>query len=79
MSGRWWPVGWVWRAGARRALAVLGQDVAMVEWKPSAATGWGSSENFGSEGPQTAAAAVCAAEQGSWVESGCMLEIKYKK
>lgn len=60
----------------RQAWEVQGQDVGMVEWKPSAATDRGSSENFDSEWPQTAAAAaaVCAAEQGSWVESGCMLE-----
>lgn len=49
----------------------------MVEWKPSATTGQESSENFDSEGPQTAAA-VCAAEQGSSVESGCTLKIKQK-
>lgn len=61
----------------RQAWAVQGQDVAMVEWKQSAATGWGSSENSDSEGPQTAAV-VCAAEQVSWVESGCMLEINQK-
>lgn len=65
----------------RLAWAGLEQDVAMVEWKPSAAAGQGSSENSDSEEPQTAAAAavaVCAAEQGSWVESGCMLENKAK-
>lgn len=57
------------------AWAGPGQDVAMVEWTPSAAAGQGSSENWDSEEPQTAAAAaVCADEQGSWVESGCMLE-----
>lgn len=50
----------------------------MVGWTPSAAAGQGSSENRDSEEPQTAAAAaaavVCAAEPGSWVESGRMLE-----
>lgn len=63
------------RAGARPAWAVPGQDVVMVGWTPSAAAGRGSSENRDSEEPQTAAAAaaVCAAEPGSWVESGCML------
>lgn len=60
------------------AWAGPGQDVAMVEWKLSAAAGQVSSENSDSEEPQTAAAAVCAAEQGSWVESGCMLEINQK-
>lgn len=61
----------------RQAWEVQGQDVGMAEWKPSAATGRCSSENFDSEGPQTAAA-VCAAEQGSWVESERMLEINQK-
>lgn len=71
----------MWRAGGWPAWAGPGQDVAMVEWKPSAASGQGSSENSDSEEPQTAAAAaavVCAAEQGSWVEPGCMLEINQK-
>lgn len=57
-----------------QAWAVQGQDVAMVEWKPSAATGQRSSENFDSEELQ----AVCASEQGNSVESGCMLKIKQK-
>lgn len=61
----------------QQAWEVQGQDVEMVEWKPSAATGQEFSENFDSERPQTAAA-VCAAEQGSWVESECMLEINQK-
>jgi len=43
-----------------------------AEWKPSAAAGPSSFGNFGSAGPQTAAA--CAAEPVNEAESGCKLE-----
>lgn len=47
----------------------------MAEWMLSAAAGPESFGNFGSDAPQTAAAAAaCAAEPGSVAGSECMLQ-----
>lgn len=56
-----------------QVLAIQEQDAVMVEWRLSAVADPWSFGNLDSEGPQTAAA-VCVAEPGSGVESGCMLE-----
>lgn len=57
-----------------QAWAAQGRDAVMAGWRPSAAAGLSSSGSLGSDEPQTAAAAACAAVPESVAESGCTLE-----